>query len=157
MFVSTLRLHRSLFLPRAFFYSSMSQPQTISDPSASEPNPNSKSAGSYANCSTRYSPHLYPAKKEAKRLGKEAKLAAKAAKVVAATPAGEKKVKEKATKEDVIPFVDTTPKGQKKGAFYACIRPCIGVPSMLPAARAIVHGTCLRIETTNSRVHRALS
>ncbi|KAI0258885.1 tRNA synthetases class I-domain-containing protein [Gloeopeniophorella convolvens] len=67
-------------------------------PSGSEPNPNSKSA----------------AKKEAKRLEKEAKLAAKVAKVAAATPAGEKKAKEKAAKEEEAPFVNTTPKGQKK-------------------------------------------
>jgi valyl-tRNA synthetase len=62
-------------------------------------------------------PHLYPAKKEAKRLEKEAKIAAKAAKVVNATPLGEKRAKEKVTKEEVIPFVNMTPKGQKKGAF----------------------------------------
>ena len=62
--------------------------------------------------------NLHPAKKEAKRLEKEAKLAAKAAKVVATTPVGEKKAKEKVAKEEVVPFVDTTPKGQKKGAFY---------------------------------------
>ena len=55
-----------------------------------------------------------PAKKEAKRLEKEAKVAAKAAKAVT-TPAGERKVKEKAAKEEVVPFVNTTPKGQKKG------------------------------------------
>ena len=65
--------------------------------------------------------HYYLAKKEAKRLEKEAKLAAKAAKAVAtattSTPAGEKKVKEKAAKDTVVPFVNTTPKGQKKGEF----------------------------------------
>ena len=62
--------------------------------------------------------HHYLAKKEAKRLEKEAKLAAKAAKAVATTtPAGEKKVKEKAAKDEVAPFVNTTPKGQKKGEF----------------------------------------
>jgi hypothetical protein len=36
---------------------------------------------------------------------------------VATTPAGEKKAKEKAVKEEVIPFVNLTPKGQKKGEF----------------------------------------
>jgi valyl-tRNA synthetase len=55
-----------------------------------------------------------PAKKEAKRLEKEAKLAAKTAKVAAA-PTGEKKAKaEKAKKEEEV-FVNTTPKGEKKG------------------------------------------
>ncbi|KAI0338116.1 hypothetical protein BDW22DRAFT_1338444 [Trametopsis cervina] len=55
------------------------------------------------------------AKKEAKRLEKEAKLAAKATKVVASTPAGEKKVKaEKKKEEEEAPFVNTTPKGEKK-------------------------------------------
>ena len=64
--------------------------------------------------------HHYLAKKEAKRLEKEAKLAAKAAKATPATstPAGEKKVKEKAAKDGVVPFVNTTPKGQKKGEFW---------------------------------------
>jgi hypothetical protein len=65
--------------------------------------------------------HRHLAKKEAKRLEKEAKLAAKAAKAVAtattSTPAGEKKAKEKAAKDGVVPFVNTTPKGQKKGEF----------------------------------------
>lgn len=57
------------------------------------------------------------AKKEAKRLEKEAKLAAKVAKVAATTPAGEKKAKaEKEKKEEEAPFVNNTPKGQKKGA-----------------------------------------
>ncbi|KAG6890754.1 hypothetical protein C0992_012726 [Termitomyces sp. T32_za158] len=54
------------------------------------------------------------AKKEAKRLEKEAKLAAKAAK---AAPSAEKKAKaEKAKKDDAaeVPFVNTTPKGEKK-------------------------------------------
>ncbi|KAH8105479.1 tRNA synthetases class I-domain-containing protein [Cristinia sonorae] len=55
------------------------------------------------------------AKKEAKRLEKEAKLAAKALKTAAATPAGEKKVKaQKEKKEEEAPFVNTTPKGEKK-------------------------------------------
>lgn len=56
------------------------------------------------------------AKKEAKRLEREAKLAAKTSKVAAATPAGEKKVKvEKEKKEEEPAFVNTTPKGEKKG------------------------------------------
>jgi hypothetical protein len=63
--------------------------------------------------------HHYLAKKEAKRLEKEAKLAAKVAKAVTtattSTPAGEKKAKEKAAKDGVVAFVNTTPKGQKKG------------------------------------------
>jgi hypothetical protein len=66
--------------------------------------------------------HHYPAKKEAKRLEKEAKLAAKAAKAVVSattsTPAGEKRAKEKAAKDGVVPFVNSTPKGQKKGEFF---------------------------------------
>lgn len=61
----------------------------------------------------------FTAKKEAKRLEKEAKYAAKAAKVTAA-PANEKKakvekVKEKEKVEEEAPFVNTTPKGEKKG------------------------------------------
>ncbi len=63
--------------------------------------------------------HHFLAKKEAKRLEKEAKLAAKATKVVASatttTPAGEKKAKEKAAKDGVVPFINMTPKGQRKG------------------------------------------
>ncbi|KAF5319390.1 hypothetical protein D9619_008866 [Psilocybe cf. subviscida] len=51
------------------------------------------------------------AKKEAKRLEKEAKLAAKTAKVV---DAPKKDKKEKAEKADEPVFVNTTPKGQKK-------------------------------------------
>ncbi|KAF8257302.1 tRNA synthetases class I-domain-containing protein [Lactarius quietus] len=73
-------------------------PSGTATPSGSEQNPNSKSA----------------AKKEAKRLEKGAKLAAKAAKVAAVAPAGEKKAKEKATKSEEVPFVNTTPKGEKK-------------------------------------------
>lgn len=57
-----------------------------------------------------------PAKKEAKRLEKEAKLAAKQVKLAASTPAGEKKTKaEKDKKTDEPAFVNTTPKGDKKG------------------------------------------
>lgn len=66
--------------------------------------------------------HHYLAKKEAKRLEKEAKLAAKAAKAVAtattSTPSGEKKAKEKAGKDGVVPFINMTPRGQKKGEFW---------------------------------------
>ena len=48
---------------------------------------------------------------------KEAKLAAKSAKVSAAPPAGEKKAKaEKEKKQAEEEFVNTTPKGEKKGA-----------------------------------------
>lgn len=61
------------------------------------PDPNSKSA----------------LKKEAKRLEKEAKLAAKAVKAAVAAPS-EKKEKEKKKKEEDAPFVNTTPKGEKK-------------------------------------------
>lgn len=58
------------------------------------------------------------AKKEEKRLAKEAKFAAKAAKVAGTTPAAEKKAKaEKKKEEEEQPFVNTTPKGQKKGEF----------------------------------------
>jgi valyl-tRNA synthetase len=58
---------------------------------------------------------LVAAKKEAKRLEKEAKLAAKAAKNVG-VPASEKKVKgEKDRRDEDVPFVNTTPKGEKKG------------------------------------------
>lgn len=58
-------------------------------------------------------------KKEAKRLEKEAKLAAKAAKAIVKGPVVDKKQKEKKEKKDVEkPFVNTTPPGQKKGAYY---------------------------------------
>ena len=80
-------------------------------PLRSEPNANSKSAGMCAKVLMAYSTHNYPAKK---RLEKEAKVAAKAAKAIT-TPAGERKVKEKGTKEEVVPFVNTTPKGRKNG------------------------------------------
>lgn len=63
----------------------------------------------------------HPAKKKAKRLEKEAKLAAKAAKAAPTAPAEEKKAKEKAAREEVAPFVNTTPKGQKKGEFVCLI------------------------------------
>ena len=57
-----------------------------------------------------------PAKKEAKRLEKEAKLAAKAAKLNATAVVSEKKQKEKKEKkEEEAPFINTTPKGHKKG------------------------------------------
>jgi len=64
-------------------------------------------------------PYFYPAKKEAKRLEKEAKLAAKAAKVgptpAAASDKKPKAEKEKKEKDVEQPFVNTTPKGEKKG------------------------------------------
>ena len=56
-------------------------------------------------------------KKEAKRLEREAKLAAKTAKAPAA-PSSDKKPKEKKEKDVEEPFVDTTPKGEKKGQCY---------------------------------------
>lgn len=64
---------------------------------SSQSDPNSKSA----------------AKKEAKRLEKEAKLAAKALKTNN-TNSGEKKVKVEKKKEEEEVFVNTTPKGEKK-------------------------------------------
>lgn len=94
----------------------------------------------------------YLAKKEAKRLEKEAKLAAKAAKAVAtvttSTPAGEKKAKEKAAKDGVVPFVNTTPKGQKKGEFWDAgkRRGCTVYRTFLPSAwcGTVFHrATCL--------------
>ncbi|TFY51713.1 hypothetical protein EVG20_g10870, partial [Dentipellis fragilis] len=64
------------------------------------------------------------AKKEAKRLEKEAKLAAKQTKSGANTPTGEKKAKaEKKKEEEEPPFVNTTPKGEKKGAFLDMSQP----------------------------------
>ena len=57
-----------------------------------------------------------PAKKEAKRLEKEAKLAAKTAKAPTATKPKAEKEKPK-EKEIEQPFVNTTPKGHKKGSF----------------------------------------
>ncbi|KAI9568346.1 tRNA synthetases class I-domain-containing protein [Boletus coccyginus] len=60
-------------------------------------------------------PSKSSAKKEAKRLEKEAKLAAKQLKQAASTPVGEKKAKaEKESKTDEPAFVNTTPKGEKK-------------------------------------------
>lgn len=56
-------------------------------------------------------------KKNAKKLEKEAKLAAKALKTAANTAAGEKKAKvekKKKEEEEEEPFVNTTPKGEKK-------------------------------------------
>ena len=70
---------------------------------------------------------MLTAKKEAKRLEKEAKLAAKAAKATVANAigVGDKKVKDKAQKEKKdeveVPFVNTTPKGHKKGK---CVSVC---------------------------------
>jgi hypothetical protein len=60
---------------------------------------------------------MYVAKKEAKRLEKETKLAAKAAK---GPVAAEKKVKidkAKSGRDVDVEFVNTTPKGEKKGTF----------------------------------------
>lgn len=60
-------------------------------------------------------PSKSAAKKEAKRLEKEAKLAAKHLKQTTNTPAGEKKAKaDKEKKEQEPAFVNTTPKGEKK-------------------------------------------
>ena len=61
------------------------------------------------------------AKKEAKRLEKEAKLAAKVANQPPSTPSSnsEKKPKvEKDKKVGDVPYVNTTPKGGKKGLFF---------------------------------------
>ena len=60
------------------------------------------------------------AKEEAKRLEKEIKLASKAAKA-AATPAGDKKAKEKVAESEEVPFVNTTPRGENRGAFTLSI------------------------------------
>jgi hypothetical protein len=57
---------------------------------------------------------LFTAKKEAKRLEKEAKLATKVAKTPVAL-AGEKKAKIEKEKKDHVPFVNITPIGEKKG------------------------------------------
>ncbi len=62
------------------------------------------------------------AKKEAKRLEKEAKLAAKVAKQPPFTPSsnGEKKQKaDKDKKDGDAPFVNVTPKGEKKGSQFS--------------------------------------
>ena len=59
-----------------------------------------------------------PEKKLAKKKENEARLAlkaAKAAKAAATAPAGEKKAKKEKEKEEEAPFVNTTPKGEKKG------------------------------------------
>jgi valyl-tRNA synthetase len=95
-------------------------PSGTATPSGSEPNPNSKSAGESLGLriNVNHGSLRCTAKKEAKRLEKEAKLAAKAAKAAPVTPAGEKKAKEKSSKSEEA-FVNTTPKGEKKGAFTA--------------------------------------
>ncbi len=107
-----------------FITPARSQPPSssgASTPLSSESNPSSKSAGvcTHLFLKERVQFHHFLAKKEAKRLEKEAKLAAKATKVVASatttTPAGEKKAKEKAAKDGVVPFINMTPKGQRKG------------------------------------------
>lgn len=62
--------------------------------------------------------HLRAEKKLAKKKENEARLAlkaAKAAKAAATAPAGEKKAKKEKGKEEEAPFVNTTPKGEKKG------------------------------------------
>jgi valyl-tRNA synthetase len=59
---------------------------------------------------------LNTAKREAKRLEKEVKMAAKAAKTIS-VPVGEKKVKGEKEKEANAPFINNTPKGEKKGKF----------------------------------------
>lgn len=59
---------------------------------------------------------LHSAKKDAKRLAKEAKFAAKSAAKATTAVAGEAKAKvAKPKKEEEAPFVNTTPKGEKKG------------------------------------------
>ena len=58
------------------------------------------------------------AKKDAKRLAKEAKFAAKSAAKATTTAPGEAKAKvAKPKKEEEAPFVNTTPKGEKKGSY----------------------------------------
>jgi valyl-tRNA synthetase len=62
--------------------------------------------------------YVFSAKKEAKRAEKLAKLAAKnvqQAKPAAVGGSKEKKVKQEKPKEEEEEFVNTTPKGQKKG------------------------------------------
>ncbi len=80
---------------------------------------NSKSAGVFRKFSVRGYRYLRLrslAKKEAKRLEKQAKLAAKTTNVTANTIAGEKKAKpEKEEKQAEPAFVNTTPPGEKKG------------------------------------------
>ncbi|KIK55692.1 hypothetical protein GYMLUDRAFT_248502 [Collybiopsis luxurians FD-317 M1] len=80
--------------------STTTQPPPIPSGSNNVPDPNSKSA----------------AKKEAKRLEKEAKLAANAVKnaAVAARGGGKKAKVEKEKKDEEAPFVNTAPKGEKK-------------------------------------------
>lgn len=64
------------------------------------------------------------AKKEAKRLEREVKSAAKVANQPSSTPSsnGEKRPKAaKDKKDEDVPFVNTTPKGDKKGlSFIVC-------------------------------------
>ncbi|KZT01902.1 uncharacterized protein LAESUDRAFT_763338 [Laetiporus sulphureus 93-53] len=92
----------------------MSQTPSASDTPSVSATP-SVSGTSTPNNGGTGTPSKSAAKKEAKRLEKEAKLAAKVAKVAAASPAGEKKAKaEKEKKPEEAPFVNTTPKGAKK-------------------------------------------
>ncbi|CCL98448.1 uncharacterized protein FIBRA_00446 [Fibroporia radiculosa] len=85
-------------------------------PTPGVPNPNSKSAGIVLEVDLTLFDldEISIAKKEAKRLEKESKLAAKVTKVAAATPAAAKKVKAEKEKQEEAPFVNTTPKGEKK-------------------------------------------
>ena len=86
----------------------------------------SKNSGKSRRRSVRPSAHPTPAKKEAKRLEKEAKLAAKQVKQTTSTPAVEKKAKiDKEKKAGEPAFVNTTPKGEKKGTLLIVALLCV--------------------------------
>ena len=106
----------------------MSSEQAVSSPPPADgPTSNSKSAGAIPSFPTGLRCLLprSPAKKEAKRLEKEAKLAAKTVKVTANTNAGDKKAKaEKEKKQAEAVFVNTTPPGEKKGERQNIPQPC---------------------------------
>ena len=99
---------------------------------------------------TMSAPTKSAAKKEAKRLEKEAKLAAKAAKQPSTPPTnGEKKQrvdKDKKDTDDV--FVNTTPKGEKKGL-------CPGISACRELSRVLFRPFCTdacRLQSYCSRV-----
>lgn len=84
------------------------------------PNPNSKSQGvSQTLAHIEYDSFRFSAKKAAKLAEKQAKQAVKVVKEVSLNEKKEKVKTVKEPKEEEMPFVNTTPKGHKKGAYDA--------------------------------------
>ena len=64
--------------------------------------------------------------KQKENEARKAAKAAKAAKTAATAPAGgEKKAKKEKEKEEEAPFVNTIPKGEKKGVFAITLSPSV--------------------------------